>query len=113
MNRGAAECADIGYLRAVGEEGAGHDRAVAAELVEARIELEVRALARRAEDALAELADRRDRREILALARAHRDRRHDGVDEAVEAEHGLLGGEDAAAVAQFLERAGFEVHRGR
>jgi hypothetical protein len=59
-----------GESGAVGEQGVAHDRAVAAEFIHARVELEVGALASGAEDALAEGGDAGERREVIALAGA-------------------------------------------
>ena len=110
VDGGLAEGADIGDGRALGEEGVGHDRAVAAQFVEAGVELEVGALAGGGADALAELGDGPDGREILPLAGAQRDGRHDGVDEAVEAHQGALALPGGAVFAELLQRTGLEVH---
>jgi hypothetical protein len=102
--------ADVGDLRALGEDGVGHDRPVAAEFVHPRIELDVGALAGGPENALAEFRDRGDRGEVFSLAGAEPNRGDDRVDETVETEDGLLGSERVAAVAKLLEGAGLEVH---
>jgi len=110
VDGGLAEGADVGDRRPLREQGIGHDRAVAAERVEAGVELEVGALAGGGGDALAELGDGPDGREILALAGAQRHGRHDGVDEAVEAHQGALAQPGGAVFAELLQRAGLEVH---
>jgi len=105
MHRRGAEGADVGHAEAGREEGVGHDRAVAAEFVEARVQLDVRALARGGHDAVAELQQGRDRREVVAGAAAEADGRDDGVDETVEADEGAMGGGLAATGGELLERA--------
>ena len=108
----AAEGADVGDAGAVGEKGVAHDRAVAAEFIHARVELEVGALAGGAEDALAERGNSGERREVIALAGALVDGGHDRVDETIEANEGGFLSEGAAMSAEFLESAGFKVHVG-
>ena len=95
----AAESADVGDTGTVGEQSVAHDRAVAAEFVHARVELEIGALAGGALDALGKLGDRVDRREVRALAAAKADGGDDGVHKAVEADEGGFGAEAGAELA--------------
>ena len=99
------ECTDVGDAEPAAQQRVGHDRAVAAEFVHPRVELDVRALAGRREDALPELRQRLDRRERLALPVAPAHRRHNGVDETIEADEGASAREGAAALRDLLEGA--------
>ena len=110
MDGRLAEGADVGDPRALGEQGIGHDGAVAAEFVHAGVKLEIGALARGGRDAPAELGNRRNGREIVALTGALGDRGHDGVHKAVEAHEGVLAGAVGAVFAQLLQGAGLEIH---
>src|SRR4051812_15271538 len=112
MDGGRADGADVGHARAAGEEGVGHDGAVAAELVEERVEFDVRALARGGDDPLAELRQRGDGREVFARAAAQPDGRHDGVDETVEADEGAARADGRATRGELLESA-LAKHRDR
>ena len=96
----------------MGEEGVAHNRAVTAEFIHARVELEVGALAGGAENALAEGGDAGERGEVIALAGALVDGGHDRVDETIEANEGGFLSEGAAVSAEFLKSAGFKVHVG-
>src|SRR3954467_15952861 len=105
MQHWSAERADIRDSGAGREGRVRHDRAVAAELVGARIEFDVRAFSGGGDNPLAKLGQRRDGREIFSGAATQPDRRDDGVDEAIEADKSAVITDEAAAGGELLKRA--------
>ena len=86
VDRREAQGADVGHGQAGGGEGVGHDRAVAAELLQLGDQLDVARPAGRVDDPLAERAERRQRVVTLGVVPLV-DHGDDRVDEAVEADH--------------------------